>query len=144
VTHSPRFPPQARIRSGAEFTACFAARQRLSGRYFLLHWRQAGAASARLGLAIAKRVEPTAVGRNRIKRQLREAFRLRCATLPALDLVVLARAEAARAATTALRADIDALFDRLLALPHPSLQGTMPAASEQPAAAVTSAPASPT
>jgi ribonuclease P protein component len=144
VSQSQRLPPRARIRRGADFTACFAARQRLSGRYFLLHWRRAAVATPRLGLAIAKRVERTAVGRNRIKRQLREAFRRRRSGLPPLDLVVLARSEASRAANRALRADIEALFDRLLALPHPPLQGTMPAASEPPVAAVTSAPASPT
>ncbi len=45
----------------------------------------------RLGLAIAKKHIRRAVDRNRIKRQIRESFRLYKATLPPIDIVVLAK-----------------------------------------------------
>jgi len=45
----------------------------------------------RLGLAVAKKHMRRAVDRNRIKRQIRESFRLYKATLPAVDIVVLAK-----------------------------------------------------
>jgi len=45
----------------------------------------------RLGLVIAKKNIRLAVQRNRIKRILRESFRLRQQTLAGLDIVVLAR-----------------------------------------------------
>lgn len=45
----------------------------------------------RLGLAIAKKHCRRAVDRNRIKRQIRESFRLHKDTLPAVDVVVLAK-----------------------------------------------------
>jgi ribonuclease P protein component len=48
----------------------------------------------RLGLAIAARIVPTAVGRNRIKRLIRESFRAHQAELPAADIVLNARAGA--------------------------------------------------
>lgn len=41
-----------------------------------------------MGLAIAKRYAPQAVERNRVKRQIREHFRLHRAELPPLDYVV--------------------------------------------------------
>ena len=44
--------------------------------------------SARLGLIVPKRVFRRAVDRNRVKRTLREEFRLRRAALPAMDVVV--------------------------------------------------------
>ena len=140
-----RFPPEARIRSGADFNSCFAARQRMSGRFFLLQWCDRGGPGPRLGLAVSRRVDRRAVARNRIKRLVREAFRLSAADLPALDLVLVARPDAAKASATALRADLAQLWQRLRALPPPSPQGTMPAACEPPdAASVTSTAAPPT
>jgi ribonuclease P protein component len=43
---------------------------------------------ARLGMIVSKRLFSRAVDRNRIRRLIRETFRLSVQTLPALDLVV--------------------------------------------------------
>lgn len=51
---------------------------------------------ARLGLIVARRVEKLAVKRNRIKRLLREQFRLYKQNLPALDMVVRLRCPVTR------------------------------------------------
>lgn len=69
----------------------------------------------RLGLAIAKKVAPDANQRNRIKRQIREYFRLHQGELSGYDLVFLAQPSAARAARQDLTAAIDALWKQLLA-----------------------------
>ena len=62
---------------------------------------------ARLGLAAAKRNLPRAVDRNRFKRIVRESFRAHQERLAGLDLVVIARRDAATADRGALRASID-------------------------------------
>nr|WP_282452616.1 ribonuclease P protein component [Lysobacter sp. CAU 1642] len=124
-----RLPPTARVRSGADFNRCFAARQRLPGRYFLLQWRHNESDGARIGLAVSRRVDRRAVGRNRIKRLLREAFRRTRAQLPAVDLVFVPKPEAGRAPSEVLRQDVEQLLERARALPPPAPQGTMPAAS---------------
>lgn len=62
---------------------------------------------ARLGLAIATKVFGTAVARNRVKRIIRESFRLNQMALPPVDITVAAR-DAAKSATAAqLRASLD-------------------------------------
>jgi ribonuclease P protein component len=45
----------------------------------------------RLGLAISKKSEKRAVGRNRIKRHVRESFRLNQTQMPGLDIVVISK-----------------------------------------------------
>ena len=46
---------------------------------------------ARLGLSVSARTVGNAVNRNRIKRVIRESFRLNTANLPAVDIVVNTR-----------------------------------------------------
>ncbi|MCF6337715.1 MAG: ribonuclease P protein component [Gammaproteobacteria bacterium] len=57
---------------------------------------------ARLGLAISKRTIKTAVGRNRVKRLVRESFRQHQQSLAGLDIVVLSRNAAPYASNSEL------------------------------------------
>ena len=70
--------------------------------------------SARMGLVVPKRTVRKAFERNRIKRVLREVYRVRRRDLPALDIVIQV---VARADNSALRADADILFTRLAVSP---------------------------
>lgn len=65
-----------------------------------------GKQEARLGLAISKKHCKLAVGRNRLKRLVRESFRHHRAGLSGLDIVVLNQ-------PAAMRASNKALFDSL-------------------------------
>ena len=87
----------------------------------------------RLGLAVSRKVDKRAVGRNRIKRRLRERFRQLRARLAPGAYVVVARSGAARAEGAALNAAFEHLLRRLRALPPPSAAGTMPGATRDPA-----------
>lgn len=75
---------------------------------------------SRMGLAIAKKMAPDASQRNRIKRSIREYFRLHQRELGGYDLVFLAQPPAASARRHELTAAIDALWKQLLArcAPH--------------------------
>ena len=54
-------------------------------------------ASARLGMAVGARVAGSAVNRNRLRRLIRESFRMHRQEMPAVDVLVTARAAAATA-----------------------------------------------
>lgn len=64
-----------------------ASRSRLQGKVFELRLRDNKESGARLGLVIPKRLAKRAVLRNRLKRLIREAFRVSRSSLPAKDLV---------------------------------------------------------
>ena len=100
---------------------------------------------ARLGLAVSRKVDPHAVGRNRIKRVLRDAFRRSRAQLAAGAYVVVARQAAAQADGAALRAAFHSVLLRAGALPPPDAPGTMPGvglpiAERQPSSPPSSVP----
>lgn len=113
-------PRITRLRQASEFQALRTSSGRLGGRCFYLRYQPNGLPHARLGLAISKRVSKLAVERNRLKRLLRESFRHARAGLPAVDIVVMARNEAAGRTGAELRADADALWQRLAAAPVPA------------------------
>ncbi len=126
---APRgFPRTVRLLLPASFKACFESGQRLSGRFFRVHFTPTEA-GPRLGLAVSRKVSPRAVVRNRIKRAARESFRHHRGRLPPFDIVLLAKREAADAGGDALRADLAALWRRLAALMRPEPRGTMRADS---------------
>jgi ribonuclease P protein component len=77
-------------------------------------------------MAVSRKVSPDAVVRNRIKRQVRESFRLRYRELPAGDCIVVARVGCGALDKAALRKDLALLWDRLIALPPSSPTGTIP------------------
>jgi len=92
-----------------------------------LHWLPSGDV-ARLGLAVSRKVDPHAVGRNRIKRTLRDAFRHCRDQLQPGDLVVVVRSAAREASNDDVRQAFLRLLRRARALPAPVEDGTMPPA----------------
>ena len=120
-------PPAARVRARAEFDRVFERGRRTSDPILSLHWLRDDA-PARLGLAVSRKVDPRAVGRNRIKRVLRAEFRTLRLHLPHGDYVLVARPPARTCDADALRAAFSTLLRRAGALPPAVPGGTMPAA----------------
>jgi len=108
------FPPQSRLKTPAAYKNVFAHPVKASDKYFTLLAIRNPLDKPRLGLAIAKKNIKRAVDRNKIKRIARESFRLQQQTLIALDIVVLARKEAATAGSKLLRNSLEKLFLQLV------------------------------
>ena len=119
-------PPGARLRTPADFAALRRDGLRFATRHFRTQYCLTEAAEARLGMAVSRRVSKRAVVRNRIRRIVRESFRLRRAGLPACDLLLIAQATAAGLSGSELRADLDAVWQRLAALKPSADRPTMP------------------
>jgi len=99
----PHFTPTQRLKTKPQFDAVYQSGNKLGDSCFLVVLRPNGLTTARLGLSISARAVGNAVNRNRIKRVIRESFRLRCLTLPAVDIVVNARSGACDATNALLR-----------------------------------------
>ena len=127
----PRLPRTARVRARPEFDRIFKHGRRVALPVLALHVSPPAQPDgpARLGLAVSRKVDPRAVGRNRIKRVLRAAFRECRADLPPADYVIVARPGASSCDGEALRSAFARLLQRAGALPDPAGAGTMPAAA---------------
>ena len=121
-----RFPRSARVRSRVQYARVFEGGRRHGDALLGLHWLPA-ATPPRFGLAVSRKVDPRAVGRNRIKRVLRENVRHLRPQLAGGDYVIVARPAAARAGHAELAASQRRLLRKLGALPAPPPGGTMPA-----------------
>lgn len=88
-----KFPKSVRVRSRLDYAAVYERGLRIGDACLALIALANDDSRTRLGLAVSKRCG-NSVRRNRLKRRLREAFRLSRADLPAgLDLVIQPRAD---------------------------------------------------
>jgi ribonuclease P protein component len=108
-----RFGANLRLRSKLQFDAVYAGGRRVDDRFFALRIKANGLAHARVGLAVAVKTAGNAVKRNRIRRLIRESFRLAQHDLPAVDIVVAAKFPASAAPATSLRASLATLWKRV-------------------------------
>jgi ribonuclease P protein component len=116
------FPAARRVRRKWEFDQLYARGKRLGNHHFGITMTPNALGLARLGLAVASKPFGGSVPRNRIRRLIRESFRLRQHELPDVDLVVSARPRAKDASAAELRASLDVLWDKVKVQCAPSSQ----------------------
>ncbi len=95
-----------------DFSSVFSLRRSCGDAWFQVLVAPNGLPQARLGLVVGKKVERRSVGRNAIKRLVREYFRMNSENLAGLDVVVRARRKIAPQERASARAALQLLLGR--------------------------------
>jgi len=90
---SARFTKRARLLNAAHFDAVFKQGKRFTAGGFTAVMASNDLGHPRIGFAFSKKQAPSSVQRNRLRRLLRERFRLHQAELASVDLVLMLRAK---------------------------------------------------
>ena len=86
-----RFPKTVRLRRRKEFLGVQRSPHRLVTQHFIVYARPTGDRDTRIGITVSRKVG-RAHQRNRVKRLVREVFRMNRSTVPSgLDAVLVAR-----------------------------------------------------
>ena len=110
---SNSFPRELRLLTPSQFSRIFDHPTKAVSDHFTFLAKHNDTNTPRLGLTIAKKKEKTAVGRNRIKRIIRESFRLNQHNLPNIDIVVLARDNIGDANNQQLHKQLNKLWKKI-------------------------------
>ena len=113
------FGKSHRLLTPSDFRHVFQRARKRSAGGLTLYARPNDLGHPRLGIAISRKCSPRAVVRNRIKRIVREAFRVRKQELGGVDLVFLGQPAAARHDAGELRAIVDKLLTEVEQCVHP-------------------------
>ncbi len=108
-----RFGAELRLRSKLQFDAVYAGGRRIDDRFFAMRVKANGLAHPRVGLAVAVKTAGNAVRRIRLRRLVRESFRLTQHEQPGVDVVVAAKFPATQASVTSLRDSLATLWKRV-------------------------------
>jgi ribonuclease P protein component len=125
MTTGLQLPRGARLLRPGDFAALRGQAKRTSTSCFLAEYRPTVQTTARLGMAVSRKVSKLAVTRNRIRRTIRESFRLHRAVLPCVDVLLIARTRASEQTNALLRAELETIWCRLAALKASDAPGTM-------------------
>lgn len=88
TVHEYGLGPQRRLRRSEDFEALLRGGLRRSAGGYTFYFRNRSSGLARLGLLVSRRHAPRSTDRNRIKRCIREAFRLEQGALGPMDVLV--------------------------------------------------------
>jgi ribonuclease P protein component len=110
-----KLPPARRMRRPGEFKLVYAGGKRYGNEFFTANTRANELTWARLGMSIAARNLRRAVDRNRVRRLIRESFRMHQQDLPFLDIVIGARTAVISADRATLRAALEKLWQKIVA-----------------------------
>lgn len=107
------FGRELRLLTPGDFQQVFAKANRFSSYHITILTNNSPSNFNRLGLAIAKKRVKLAVDRNRIKRLVREKFRLNNAKLPPIDMVVMVKSGADKLSNEELNKQLDYLWRKI-------------------------------
>lgn len=107
------FDKTRRLLTKENYNAVFEQATKITSSDFLFLYRLNKIGHARLGLALSKKMIRKAHDRNRLKRMLRETFRLQTG-LPPVDIIVLAKFGVGNKEHTLLRVNLEKSWNKLI------------------------------
>lgn len=114
VTSENSFPKSIRLLNAKDYSDVFSSVDlKLSTQYFLCLAKQNSLPYPRLGIIVAKKNVRLAVNRNKIKRLLRESFRINKHQIPSCDIVMLAKHSSNNAEAEKLNKELEYVWRKL-------------------------------
>ncbi|HLD13838.1 MAG TPA: ribonuclease P protein component [Burkholderiales bacterium] len=113
ISARQELPRSRRLARPAQFSAAMKRGRRVRDEYFSVFGILNLLPHGRLGLTVSKKVSLRAVDRNRIKRQVRESFRVHQADMTGLDVVVMATPQARNAGAPVLQQSLYKHWERI-------------------------------
>jgi ribonuclease P protein component len=107
------FPRAVRLTRPDQYKEVFADARRVGDTGFTLLVRNNAGQGPRLGLAISKKCARRSVDRQRIKRHIRETFRLHREDMASVDIVVMCRPAVTAWDNAQIRASLERFWARL-------------------------------
>ncbi len=108
------FAKARRLLKRSDYDHVFAKAKKMIASEYIIFFRSNSLGYARLGLALSKKKIAKAHDRNRVKRLIRESFRIQL--LPAVDIVFLARQELAGVENKKLTNELGKSWEKLAVL----------------------------
>ena len=107
------YPKSHHLLDKKQFDSVFKNARRIGSSHLTLLYIENRSGHPRLGFVISKKNAKLAVARNKIKRVIRESFRINQNKLGAYDIVILGRKGVAKLSKSELRLLIDQQWSRL-------------------------------
>ncbi len=104
---------EAKIVKTDDFSSVFNFRKRFSLQYLAMHYQPNELQRPRLGLVVGKKIAKLAVGRNYMRRVLREFFRLNQHRICHIDLVIRVQKNFNKANFLEVQQEFEALIAKL-------------------------------
>lgn len=105
-----RLPRTARLSDDKAISAFSSAGRPVRSRWFVVRRMANAVGYPRLTVRVGKKAVKAAVARNRIRRLVRETFRLRRPDLPAQDFLIAVRADLTDVTMSEARRDLERLL----------------------------------
>ena len=108
------FTRESRLLTPSQFQTVFSKPLRFGSHHITVLITPNSDKTNRLGLAIAKKRVKLAVQRNRIKRQIRESFRLNQHKLPGVDMVIMVKSGTDKLDNQEIRQQLEKIWRKII------------------------------
>ncbi len=108
-----KLPKHAKLIKTDEFSSVFNFRKRIATSHLVVHYQPNALQRPRIGLVVNKKMQKLAVGRNYMRRVLRELFRLKQHEIVHVDLVIRVQNTFAKSDFRQIKQEFDILISKI-------------------------------